>query len=211
MKSQLSKLLVSCVVVLFSLILANAQHTAPNNQTLRVVSYGGDLQGFLAHMSNTYDVTIGLELEQSQPRSYVAFEVLDATFDDVLNAIVKAKPVYSWRKTGSGVEVYPSDSTNPLLDLTVNSYHVKDVIAVEALNQLFGLNDVQVVINTLKLRPQSEMFNPSSDPGKRLTIDLEKAKLRDILSRIATESGLRFWAFQRIVSPQESFSVTFAN
>ncbi len=209
MKSQLPKLLVSCVVVLSSLILVNAQHTAPNNQTLRIVSYGGDLQTFLGHTSNTYDVTIGLEVEPSQPRSYVAFEVLDATFDDVMNAIVKAKPVYSWRKTGNAVEVYPTDTTNPLLDLTVNSFHVKDVVAVEALNQLLGLNEVQTAMNTSQLQPQSEMFNPPPDPGKRVTIDLEKAKLRDILSRIAADSGVKFWTFNRSGPQQKTFSITF--
>ena len=207
MKSQLPKLLISSIVVLSSLIIANAQQPA-GNQTLRVVSYGGDLQNFLAQMPGFYNVTIGLEVEPSQPRSYVAFEVLDATFDDVMNAIVKAKPDYSWRKTGSIVEMYPTNGTNPLLDLTVSSFHVKDVVAIEALNQLLGLNEVQGAMNANRIKPQSEMFNPPTNPGNRFTIDLEKAKLRDILGRIAAESGFKFWSFQR-TPDRKAFSITF--
>lgn len=209
MKTQLSHFLVFCFVVLCPLTMVDGQQSAAQTQPLRVVSYGGDLQSFLVHMSQMDDVTIGLELEPTQTRAYVAFEVHEATFDDIMNAIVKAKPVYTWRKTGNGVEVYPADSTNPLLDLTINAYHVKDVIAVEALNQLLGLNEVQAVINSLQLKPQSEMFNPSADPGKRFTIDLEKGRLRDILSRIATESGIKFWIFQRSGPQQKYFSISF--
>ena len=209
MKTQLSHLLVSCLVVLCPLTMVDAQQPSSQTQNLRVVSYGGDLQTFLAHMSNTYDVTIGLEVEPSQPRSYVAFEVHEATFDDVMNAIVRAKPVYSWHKSGNVVEMYPTNGTNPLLDLTVNSYHVKNVIAVEALNQLLGLNEVQAAMSASQLKPQSEMFNPPTDPGSRFTIDVEKAKLRDILSRIAADSGVKFWSFQRSGPQSNAFSITF--
>jgi hypothetical protein len=189
--------------------MVNAQRSASVGQQLRIVSYGGDLQTFLGQLPGFYDVTIGLEVEPSQPRSYVAFEVHNATFDDVMNAIVKAKPVYSWRKAGSVIEVYPTNGTNPLLDLTVSSFHVKDVIAVEALNQLLGLNEVQAAMNASQLKPQSEMFTPSTNPGSRVTIDLQKAKLRDILSRIAADSGVKFWSFQRSGPLMNSFSITF--
>ena len=207
MKSQLFRLLVSFFVVLCPLTIVDAQQSSSQPQPLRIVSYGGDLQNFLAQMSGLYDVTIGLEVEPSQKRSYVAFEVHDASFDDVMNAIVKAKPVYSWRKSGNVVEMYPTNGTNSLLDMTVNSYHVKNVIAVEALNQLLGLNEVQAAMSASRLQPQSEMFSPPTDPGSRFTIDVEKAKLRDILSRIAAESGVKFWSFQR--NGPQRFSITF--
>jgi hypothetical protein len=127
-----------------------------------------------------------------------------------MNAIVKAKPTYGWRKTGNIVEMYPVNGTNPLLDLTVSSFHVKDVVAIEALNQLLGLNEVQAAMNANQLQPQSETFSPPTTPGNRLTIDLEKAKVRDILGRIAADSGFRFWSFQR-TGPQRKafFLITF--
>jgi len=210
MKSQLPKLLVSSLIVLSSLTIASAQQRIDGAQNLRVVSYGGDLQNFLAQLPGFYDVTIGLEVEPSQPRSHVSFEVLDATFDDVMNAIVKAKPTYGWRKTGNIIEVYPSGGTHPLLDLTVSSFHVKDVVAIEALNQLLGLNEVQGAMTANQLQPQAAISNPPMNPGSRFTIDLEGAKVRDILGRIAAESGIKFWSFQRTGPKLKTFSITFA-
>src|SRR5262245_17308995 len=187
MNCKISGLLV-CVIFFCSALTVAAQQAQAPNERLRIVSLSGDLKAFLGQLPSSFDVTIGFEIDPMHPQSYVSFEVTDATFADIMNAVVKARPEYQWRQVGKVVEIYPASGTNPVLDLTVNSFHVKDVPAVAALNQLFGLNEVQDALQNSKLKLEPGTITPSVNPGSLVTIDLERVKLRDILSRIATDS-----------------------
>jgi len=208
MNGKISRLLV-CVIFFCSALTVAAQQVLAPNERVRVVSLNGDLKAFLAQMPANFDVTIGFEIDPMHPQSRVSFEVMDATFADIMNAVVKARPEYQWRQAGKIVEIYPASGTNPILDLTVNSFHVKDVVAVAALNQLFGLNEVQDALQNSKLKLEPGTITPSSNPGSPVTIDLESVKLRDILSRIATDSGFKFWTFQLSGARREFLKISF--
>ena len=134
---------------------------------------------------------------------------MDATFADIMNAVVKSTPVYQWRQVGKVVEIYPASGSNPILDLTVNSFHVKDVVAVAALNQLFGLNEVQDALQNSHLKLEPGSITPPINAGRLVTIDLERVKLRDVLSRIATDSGFKFWTFQLSGAQREFLKISF--
>lgn len=208
MNRKISSLLVS-VIFFCSVLTVAAQHALGPNERVRVVSLSGDLESFLRQMPTNFDVTIGFEIDPLHPRSHVSFEVMDATFADIMNAVVKARPEYQWRQAGKVVEIYPASGTNPILDLTVNSFHVKEVAAVAALNQLFGLNEVQDALQNSKLKLDPGSITPSINPGSLVTIDLESVKLRDILSRIATDSGFKFWTFQLSGGRREFLKISF--
>jgi hypothetical protein len=53
------------------------------------------------------------------------------------------------------------------------------------------------------------MITTSTNPGSLVTIDLERVKLRDILSRIATDTGFKFWTFQLSGARREFLSISF--
>jgi hypothetical protein len=126
MNHRLTTGLFLCIGFFCSLFTVTAQQAVRPTEPLRIVSYGGDLKTFLGQMPNSFDITMGFEISPLHPRSYVSFEVHDATFADMMNALVKARPEYRWRQAGKVVEVYPAIGTNPILDLTVSSFHVKD-------------------------------------------------------------------------------------
>lgn len=208
MNRRISGLLV-CVIFFCAALTVAAQQALAPNERVRIVSISGDLKAFLGQMPTNFDVTIGFEIDPMHPQSRVSFEVMDATFADIMNAVVKSTPEYQWREVGKAVEIYPASGTNPILDLTVNSFHVKDVVAVAALNQLFGLNAVQDALQNSKLKLEPGSITPPVNPGRLVTIDLERVKLRDVLSRIATDSGFKFWTFQLSGARREFLKISF--
>ena len=190
-----------------------AQQTVPVVEKpvqVRVIDYGGDLLALLSQLPSSFDVTIGFEVDPLQPHSYVSFKLLDATFDDILQAIVRAKPNYLWRKDGSFFEVYPRERTNALLDTKIGSFQTKDATPTEAVNQLLSLYEVQSAIHLSDLQLAS---NDSSLPsnGARISIEARDITLRHTLNLIAAQSGCKFWVFQRSGPRNQLFSITMAN
>ena len=194
------------LAVLFAFpILTTSGQTAGNREQrqIRIVDYAGDLLSFLSQVPKTWDITVGVEVDPLEPRSYIAFGVRNAKLEDVMDAIVKNKPRYTWRGVGNAIEVYPTDRPHPLLETRINSFRVNDTTAAEALQQLLALNEVQQALTASNLRivPAEKV---QTDQGNRLSISFEAVTLREALDRIAELSGLKFWVF-RITGPQREF------
>jgi len=209
LKNLIHSTLLVCAVSLSASAQQPTQKVVQPTSQLRVVSYGGDFQTFLAQMPNTFDVTIGFEVSASQPRSYVAFEVYDASLDDVMNALVKAKPLYRWAKSDNVINVLPSEDATPFLETVINSFQATGVTADEAVAGLLRLGEVQYVGKSLQLRLSPTLVPPNADPGTRFSLNLQGVTLRQALSRIASQSGLRFWTFERSGARCEFFSIRF--
>jgi len=205
------KVFLLAVLIAFPILTTSGQTSGNREQRqIRIVDYAGDLLSFLTHLPKTYDVTIGFEVDPLEPRSYVTFGVRNAKLEDVMDAIVKNKPSYTWRGVGNAVEVYPTDRPHPLLETRINSFRVEDVSAAETLQQLLALNEVQQAMTVSKLRlAQSNKMQP--EQGDRLSINFEAITLREALDRIAERSGLKFWVF-RITGPHREYvSIRFDN
>ena len=93
------------------------QQVSPKSSPTRVVQLNGiDIATFLAAMAAEYEITIGLEVDPSQPRSPLTVDLRDVNFQQILDGMVKAKPRYRWRENDGSIEVFPVDRGSSLLD-----------------------------------------------------------------------------------------------
>src|SRR5215813_8974798 len=134
------KLIAAAVVLLICSVSMSgimAQQRTPVQQ-LRVIDYSGDMTMLLAAMSDTYGVTVGLELEAQPPRQ-IKVSLVDATLTDIMNAIVRSSKRYQWGEEDDGfIGVCPLSGCNPLFETRISNFNVKDLSASEAFDQLFN-------------------------------------------------------------------------
>jgi hypothetical protein len=172
------------------------QTSASKDQPLRVVQYDGDMAHLLANLTDTFGVTIGFEVDPKQPQPRVSFYVRDATLSDVLNAIVKSAPAYDWRERDGSIEVLPVRASSPLLDTRIDNFQVSEVDQIEAVNRLLKLPEVQANLRAMGLNQKETGSVSTETKVEKFSINLDGVTMRQALSRIANESGGRFWIFR---------------
>ena len=151
-------------------------------------------------------MTIGLEIDPRKPTSQVSFYLLDPTLPDVLNAMVKSAPNYQWRESNGCFEMLPVKLSRPLLDTVIKNYRVAEVDQTEALNRLLILPEVQANLSVMGFRGRDFSSVSTETTSKRFSVNLEGVTMRQALSRIADESGVRFWTFRAL--DDGSFSIS---
>jgi|SRR5689334_3477684 len=200
------KLIAAAVVLgICAVSMSGVMAQQPPPQTLRVIDYSGDMAMLLANLSNTYGVTVGLELD-NQRYQHVSFKLVDATLTDVVNAMAQSSKKYQWRQTAGFVDVWPLAGSSPLLETRISSFNVKDLSPSDALDRLFNLPEVQANMTELNLKrraPEGYREKLSSAP---FSVNLEGVTLREALSKIAQESHLGIWIFRNY--PNGYFSIS---
>jgi hypothetical protein len=172
------------------------QTSASRTQPPAVIKYDGDMAFMLAHLTDLFGVTIGLEVDPLQPKPQVGFYLRDPTLTDVLNAITRSAPRYQWRESGGIIEVLPLEGSSPLLDTIISNFRVTDVDEAVAINQLVNLPEVQASMRAMSLN-RRDLGNASTErKGEKFSISLEGVTMRQALSRVAKENGARFWIFR---------------
>lgn len=173
------------------------QASASKTPPLRVINYSGDLASLLVQLADTFEVTIGLEVDPQQPRSRVEFDLHDADLPAVLNAIVQSAPRYTWRERHGVIEMLPLQGSSTLLDTTISNFQAHDVDQAAALKQLLNVPELQAVMTALNFTRRDLDFVPSKGPVKKFSLSLEGVTMRQAMGRIGKENGRRFWIFRR--------------
>src|SRR5262245_10983915 len=153
MPQSLFRLLLLQLVFIFIAAQTSAQSTEPARKTepLRIVDYSGDMLAFVSQLPTIYELTFGFEIDPLEPRPSLSFRVTDATLDDLMDAIVNAKPTYRWRRDGKAIQLYPAERAHPLLDTRITSFRVNNLTATEALTQLLSTVEVQATMLNSRL------------------------------------------------------------
>lgn len=168
----------------------------PKSGAPAVIKFDGNMTSILAKLPEVYDVTIGLEIDPKQPSPQVSLYLRDPTIADVLNAIVKSAPRYQWREGSGSIEVLPVEGSSPLLDTMIGSFSVSQADQAEAVNRLMDLSDVQANLRAMSLSRRDSAGTETERKSEKFSINLEGVTMREALSRIASESGGRFWIFR---------------
>ncbi|HEY6244687.1 MAG TPA: hypothetical protein VIX17_12105 [Pyrinomonadaceae bacterium] len=206
MAQSSSRLLLAQLVIVLFAITTYSQSTIPD-QPLRVVDYSGDMLAFIGHLPSTFNNSFSFEIDSLEPRSNLTFHVTNATLGDVMNAIVRAKPNYTWRRNGNTIEIYPVGHANPLLETRIDSVRVSNTKLKEALQRLFYSNEVNTAIASSGLRHGP--IRGVEDHDERVSVSGAEITLRQDLNQIAETSGVRFWAFELIGPNHDIVSLNF--
>lgn len=169
--------------------------SASKTPPLKAITYSGDMASLLMQLADSFEVTIGLEVDPQQPRSRVELDLHDADLPDVLNAIVQSAPRYTWREREGFIEMLPLEGRSTLLDTTISKFRARDVDQAAALDQLLNVPELQAVITALKFNRRDVHVTPTKGSIKKFSMSQEGATMRETLGRIGKESGRRFWIF----------------
>jgi hypothetical protein len=169
---------------------------------LRVVDYNGDMAALLASLADTYEVTLGFETVPQHPQPRLTFQVYDATRDEVFDAIARAAPEYQWRERNGVIEFLPVAGAS-FLDTPIGALNVTDAIWPQAILSMLSQPDVRTSMLALGLTAHLGLTppviqEPTPQPtGKRFTLQLTNATVRDALNQITARSGAHFWISQQ--------------
>ncbi len=197
--------LVPFLVLITIAIKVDGQQKRPPISKLRLIDYGGDLRSLLGSLATSYDVVIGFEVARTEPHSYVTVSLTDATLEDVMNAMVLSKPIYTWRKSSNGFEVLPKDRADQILDGVLSSFHVENASTYDALKTLIGMEEVVNTLRSSGIRT-SETSAPHYDQA-RMSLDLHDVTIREALNRITSQSESKFWTYQRDATGPASLTI----
>ena len=168
----------------------------PTFPPIRWISYGGDMRAFLGHLAQSYDATIGFETDLLQPQSDISLDVKTPTIDMVIDAVVKSKPIYGWRRDGRAIDVYPNQNSSPFLETVIPSFEVSEVPKHQAVGRLFVQTEVREALERLGMS-WADYPRLEGNTESRITIKSQGLTVRQLLHQIASQSGARFWVFGR--------------
>lgn len=192
----------------FIQISAQAQQGSSQTSRLRVVDYNGDWLAFVAHLPSTCDLTIGIEINRYRPSGPLTFKLIDVMCDDIIATVAQKNPNYTWRIDGSVIEIVPANGSTSILDTPVETFKVNDVTARDAVRELLNLVEVRAAVMQAGLRLAPVIENQVT-PGTKFSLDMQQVTIRQILNRIAVDSGLKFWRFEIRGQRNETFSISF--
>ena len=197
------KLLLPAVVMLCA---SFAPCLAQERSALRVVRYDGDLAAFLGQMAVTYKVNLGFEADPRQPTARIKIAVDEATFEDILNAVVQSAPRYQWRSDAGTVDVFPKAATSPILDTVVHRFQFSGSDWGQASYALTTAPEVQSQMANLGLVRREGAALSQGKEANEFSIDLDDVTVRRALHEITRKSGKSFWIY-RPWQAERSFSI----
>ena len=196
MKSKLKRIAGLTLIVLASSMAATAQHKAGQTLGIRQIDYKGDMAHLLATLAEKGEAVIGLETDPKKPWSHISIRLEHAVFTDILNGVVQSEPLYQWRENKGAIEITPVNKSASLIDTTVESFEVVDVSGEEAIERLLSLPEVQANLRSLRLSRRPSEAPSRATSQKKFSLNLKGVNMREILTRIAAESGMNFWVFR---------------
>lgn len=186
--------------------LSPAQQQPARSESTRRVQMGGiEMAVILANIAADYKTVIGLEVDPDKPRSPITIDLRDVNFLQIVDGVVKAEPRYRWRENDGSIEVFPVKGSSSLFETPIQSFQVKDVNRVVAINRLLSVPEVQARSSSMNLTMRAPHAPSEQIKDEKLSFDLSGVTLRQALNRIAAESGTNFWAFRRY--PDSTFEV----
>jgi len=149
-----------------------------------------------------HHIVIGLYGSSTDPNvinDTVDITVAKGTVKDILDALVKAKPQYTWRQDSGLVSVYVGTPLS-LLNLEIKSLDATDIKRSEVTGEIFQhLPEVKAWLqeNSCQLLGHEDLVG-MRDPGyvedqAGFTFHFRNEPLRSILSQIAHREGAYFW------------------
>ena len=117
---------------------------------------------------------------------------------DLLDAIVEVDKRYYWRTSGKSINLLPRWFALSPLEIHIKRFQVKNVLAVDAYNQLYGLKEVKEGISGRNLRQPTWQFLSGgvNADKKRISLNLTDITLREALNAIVEADGQKIWLFK---------------
>ncbi|MGQ0760536.1 MAG: hypothetical protein ACT4OT_00760 [Acidobacteriota bacterium] len=196
MKVKLKRVAGLFLILLASSMAANAQQAIGKKPRIRQVVYSGDMAHLLASLAENDGTVIGLETDPKNPWSQISIRLERAVLSDILNGVVRSEPLYQWRENEGAIEVTLVNKSISLIDTTVDRFQVTDVTGEEAINRLWSSPEVQANLRSLRLSRRPSEAPRRTISEKKILLNLQRANMRESLTRIAAESGTNFWIFR---------------
>jgi hypothetical protein len=115
---------------------------------------------------------------------------------DLLDLLKLKSPEYSWKVDRGVVNVIPETGFPVPLDIPISDFHVKDVTALEAFNQLVNRSDLKAAFESRGLFQGLELNGGGFPISKaRITLDLKNVSLLEVLNSIVRADGRAVWGY----------------
>jgi len=107
------------------------------------------LSSMLERLSSQFHTPVGFEAYPESGRGQsanISIKVESGTIYDVLDAIIRSDPRYTWVKSDGMVDVFPKDVRNPILDVIVANFGVSQIDKDSAIQLITELPEIKAKI-----------------------------------------------------------------
>jgi hypothetical protein len=171
---------------------------------------GPDVPRLILRALKTYDVPAGIESDGLGVGRNLSVRLPRGTVSDLLNAILAKIPGYHWTEADGVVNVMPDKNVNSLLEVPIRHFVLHDAAPSDIRATVLSLPEVKtwLVRNKVSERSLVSTISANNDSGPRLSLIMDKVKLREILNRIAKTPGLHAWTLSRYGSGRQYVSIS---
>ena len=158
---------------------------------------------FLWKLAIQYDVPIGVEGPSTEDSQEIAddtrMEIKEGNVEQVLNAFVAVNPHYEWNQTDSAINVSPVVNKEPLLDVVLRDFKVRNATAGEIVVAIVQSPEVAAKLAEISLTLDSTTPLPIAPRKERpqFTLELHNISVRQILNHIIRTTSNRYWLVYR--------------
>jgi hypothetical protein len=165
------------------------------------------MASLLSHLAQTFDVTIGFEVDPRRQKSVININLSDATLGDILNAVVRSAPEYRWSNQEGSVAVSPKEAACPLLNSGVHDFRFDGTGWAQASRALTNLPALRARIASMGLSLNDTVEAAASKDASSYSLNVDGVTVRRALDEMARQSGSKFWVFRRHGQDYQFFSI----
>jgi hypothetical protein len=225
MKKSSSLSVILSFIVLAAISLGYASQATPKGQSEQALQRKVTLPE-LVNLPTTSIIVRGLstagvpggivKVPACEERPRAVFTPQGATLRNVLDSAVSTDPEYLWDVEEGVVNLLPRGGEPSFLKLRVRRFKAEDVGTLnEALDQLLATPEVRSGVQSLALGPQVfrgglGYYGPDENGGRKFSVSVENATVREALNAIVRAQGKAVWAYtQQQCNGTKSFSIDF--
>jgi len=154
-------------------------------------------------LASQYGVPIGVEVPLSEKPGEAADEccsqVVDGNVEQALNAFVALNPTYRWGQTDGVINVSPQVDKEPLLDVVIRDFTVRDATAEEIVAAITHAPEVATRLAEMSLTLDRTTALPEVPQRERpkFSVELHNTSVRGILNHIIRTTTKKYWIVYR--------------
>jgi hypothetical protein len=146
-----------------------------------------------------YGVPIGIEyIPNYHDRNPITLDFSHAAINTVLGEFIAQRPEYTWRVDGGVYDIYPKESRDSILAVTIQRFAVNAATPQQISALLGELPEVKEWLTRNHVRRNElEVGSRWNSPDTSISLSITDASLRTVLNRIALSSGRQKWTVIR--------------
>jgi len=163
---------------------------------------GSDFPRLIGRLSARYSFPLGMEIDGELLGKPASVKLSRGTVADALSAIVNQMPGYQWVSADGVVNVRPRESTDSVLEVEIAHFRLRRVTPDKIAQVIALIPEINAWLqqNGVEEHTPARVYLPEQRKQlPRLSVDLRRRTLRQVLNAMVAKPPLSCWSVTRYV------------